>query len=138
MEQMTAHQVPIKVRFYELDPYNHLNHAAYIQYFEVARIELLAEIGVTLPEMMADGLMIVVTDIATRFLGSARSGDEVVVETELIEARRVTARWRQRIMLGEEVLATQEVRAAITDLDGRPRRFPSELIEALERFRLES
>lgn len=135
---MTAHQVPIKVRFYELDPYNHLNHAAYIQYFEVARIELLAEIGVTLPEMMADGLMIVVTDIATRFLGSARSGDEVVVETELIEARRVTARWRQRIMLGEEVLATQEVRAAITDLDGRPRRFPTELIEALERFRLES
>lgn len=135
---MTAHQVPIKVRFYELDPYNHLNHAAYIQYFEVARIELLAEIGVTLPEMMADGLMIVVTDIATRFLGSARNGDEVVVETELIEARRVTARWRQRIMLGEEVLATQEVRAAITDLDGRPRRFPTELIEALERFRLES
>jgi acyl-CoA thioester hydrolase len=135
---MTAHQVPIKVRFYELDPYNHLNHAAYIQYFEVARIELLAEIGVTLPGMMEDGLMIVVTDIATRFLGSARSGDEVVVETELIEARRVTARWRQRIMLGEEVLATQEVRAAMTDLDGRPRRFPTALLEALERFRLES
>jgi len=135
---MTAHQVPIKVRFYELDPYNHLNHAAYIQYFEVARIELLAEIGVTLPGMMEDGLMIVVTDIATRFLGSARSGDEVVVETELIEARRVTARWRQRIMLGEEVLATQEVRAAITDLEGRPRRFPTTLLEGLERFRLES
>ena len=135
---MAAHRIPIKVRFYELDPYNHLNHSAYIQYFEVARIELLAEIGYTLPGMMADGLMIVVTDIETRFLGSARSGDEVVVETELIEARRVTARWQQRLVLGEEVLATQEVRAAMTDLDGRPRRFPTALLEALERFRLES
>lgn len=135
---MAAHRIPIKVRFYELDPYNHLNHSAYIQYFEVARIELLAEIGYTLPGMMADGLMIVVTDIETRFLGSARSGDEVVVETELIEARRVTARWHQRLVLGEEVLATQEVRAAMTDLDGRPRRFPTALLEALERFRLES
>jgi acyl-CoA thioester hydrolase len=135
---MAAHRIPIKVRFYELDPYNHLNHSAYIQYFEFARIELLAEIGYTLPGMMADGLMIVVTEIATRFLGSARSGDEVVVETELIEARRVTARWQQRMVLGEEVLATQEVRAAMTDLDGRPRRFPTALLEALERFRLES
>jgi len=40
-----AHRYPIKVRFYELDPYNHLNHASYVQYFEVGRVELLESIG---------------------------------------------------------------------------------------------
>ena len=41
-----AHRYPIKVRFYELDPYNHLNHASYVQYFEVGRVELLESIGI--------------------------------------------------------------------------------------------
>lgn len=134
---MAAHQTRIKVRFYELDPYNHLNHSVYIQYFEVGRIELLAGIGYTLAGMMEDGLMIVVTDITTRFLGAARSGDEVVVETELVEARRVTSRWRQRILLGDGALATQELGAAITDLSGRPRRFPPNLLEALAPYRVD-
>ena len=131
------HRHPIKVRFYELDPYNHLNHSVYIQYFEVGRIELLGEIGYSLPEMMERGRMIVVSEIHTRFLRAAESGDEVVVETEVVESRRVSARWRQRILLGDEVLATQEVRAAMTDLAGRPQRFPAELTEALSPYRSE-
>lgn len=135
MERMTAHQTRIKVRFYELDPYNHLNHSAYIQYFEVGRIELLAGLGYTLPEMLEEGRMIVVTDIRTRFLKAASAGDEVTVETELVETRRVTASWRQRILLGDVVLATQDVRAAITDLDGRPQRFPQALLESLAVYR---
>lgn len=132
---MTAHRTRIKVRFYELDPYNHLNHSAYIQYFEVGRIELLAELGYTLPEMLEEGRMIVVTDIQTRFLKAASAGDEVTVETELVETRRVTATWHQRILLGDVVLATQDVRAAITDLAGRPQRFPDTLLEALTVYR---
>lgn len=132
---MTAHRTRIKVRFYELDPYNHLNHSSYIQYFEVGRIELLAELGYTLPAMLEEGRMIVVTDIQTRFLKAASAGDEVTVETELVETRRVTATWRQRILLGDEVLATQDVRAAITDLGGRPQRFPETLLESLAVYR---
>jgi acyl-CoA thioester hydrolase len=132
---MAPHRTRIKVRFYELDPYNHLNHSAYIQYFEVGRIELLEKIGYSLPEMMERGRMIVVSEIQTRFLRAAESGDEVVVETEVVESRRVSARWRQRILLGDEVLATQEVRAAMTDLAGRPQRFPPELTEALAPYR---
>lgn len=132
---MAPHRTHIKVRFYELDPYNHLNHSAYIQYFEVGRIELLGEIGYSLPAMMEQGRMIVVTEIHTRFLKAAESGDEVVVETEVVETRRASARWRQRIQLGDELLATQEVKAAMTDLAGRPQRFSPELTEALAPYR---
>ena len=42
---MTAHRTTIRVRFYELDPYNHVNHSVYVSYFESARVELLAEAG---------------------------------------------------------------------------------------------
>ena len=131
------HRTEIRGRFYELDPYNHVNHSAYIQYFEVARIELLREIGWDLVEMKDRGMMIVVTDINTRFLASAGSGDELVVETEVFEVRRVTTRWRQRLLRDDQVLAVQELGAAVTNLVGRPVRFPETLVAELDAFLVE-
>ncbi len=130
-----AYETRIKVRFYELDPYNHLNHSAYIQYFETARIELLQDSGYDLVGMMETGMMIVVTDIQTRFFASAVTGDELLVETEVLEFKRVTSTWRQRLFRGEELIASQDLRAALLDLEGRPMRFPPEMIDALEPYR---
>jgi acyl-CoA thioester hydrolase len=129
-----AHKTRIRVRFYELDPYNHVNHSVYIQYFETARIELLREAGLSLPEMMRGGLMIVVSEIHTKFLGPAEDGDELTIESEILEVKRVTARWRQRIVRDGAVIATQELRAAVVTADGRPTRFPDSMIEALEPY----
>ena len=125
------HRHPLKVRFYELDPYNHVNHAAIIQYFEVGRVELLELIGFGLDSMSAGGHHIVVTSVETRFLRSAGPRDELVVETEVSEVRRATSTWRQRLLRGDEVIASQLIRAAITDVEGRPTRMPSELRTAL-------
>jgi acyl-ACP thioesterase len=40
-----VHTTSVKVRFYELDPYDHVNHTNYFAYFETARIEYLSELG---------------------------------------------------------------------------------------------
>lgn len=129
-----THRFPIRVRFYELDPYSHVNHAVYVQYFEAARIELLREAGLTLQGMMDDGVMIVVSDIATRFIRSAAADDELVVETEVIEFKRVTSRWHQRLLRGDEVIVEQELGAAVTNLKGRPIRFPREMVDQLRPY----
>ncbi len=129
-----THRFPIRVRFYELDPYSHVNHAVYVQYFEAARIELLREAGLTLQGMMDDGVMIVVTDIATRFIRSAQADDELVVETEVLEFKRVTSRWQQRLLRGGQVIVEQELGAAVTSLEGRPIRFPAEMVDQLSPY----
>ena len=129
-----THRFPIRVRFYELDPYSHVNHAVYVQYFEAARIELLREAGLTLQGMMDDGVMIVVTDIATRFIRSAQADDELVVETEVLEFKRVTSRWHQRLLRGGEVIVEQELGAAVTNLEGRPIRFPAAIVDQLSPY----
>ena len=128
------HAHDIKVRFYELDPYNHLNHSAYVQYFEVARIELLEHVGFGMAQLSERGFHIVVTGIRTRFLASAHAGDTVTVETEVGEIRRVTAQWRQRMRRGDTVLATQLVDAAFTTTDGRPTRIPEGFATELAPF----
>ncbi|GMQ86032.1 MAG: thioesterase family protein [Acidimicrobiia bacterium] len=133
-----AHRLDIDVRFYELDPYNHVNHAVYIQYFETARITVLADAGYTLQGMMDDGVMILVTRIDTRFLKPATGGDRLVVETEVVGYTRVMTNWRQRLLRGDEVLVKQELSAAVTNLEGRPLRFPQHMIEALRPYQVPS
>ena len=128
---MAVHEMNIRVRFGELDPYNHVNHAVYISYFEAARVELLMEAGYSLGQMRADGHSIVVSEINTKFLGMAEELDDLTVETEVLEFRRVTSTWRQRIMRGDEVIATQDLRAALITNEGKPVRFPEEMVEAM-------
>ena len=130
------HRFEVDVRFYELDPYNHVNHATYLQYFETARIALLADAGYTMQGMLDDGLMFVVTEIQSKFVKPAEEGDRLVVETELVEFSRVTSIWRQRLMRGDEVMVRQEVQGAITNLAGRPIRFPDAMKEDLARYQV--
>ena len=133
-----AHRLDIDVRFYELDPYNHVNHAVYIQYFETARIAVLADAGYTLQGMMEDGVLILVTQIDTKFLKPASGGDHLVVETEVLGYTRVMTNWRQRLLRGDEVLVDQKLSAAVTNLEGRPLRFPRAMIEALRPYQVSS
>jgi len=121
----------VKVRFYELDPYGHLNHSVYVQLFEVGRIELLDQAGLGLHDLAADGFRFIVTRITTKFLASAVAGDNLVIETEVLELRRASSRWGQRLIRGDTVLATQEVTAAVTGANGRPTRFPAEMAARL-------
>ena len=126
-----SHTTTIDVRFYELDPYGHVNHSVYIQYFEVARVEWLSAIGYPLEELQADGIQIVVTELETRFHGSAGSGDRLTVRSELEDLRRASMSFRQQIRRGEDLLVEQRITAAITNLAGRPTRVPAELAAAL-------
>ena len=128
---MPAHRFDLKVRFYELDPYGHLNHSAYVQFFETGRVELLEEVGLDLEPLAARGYRFVVNRIETSFDRPVRAGETITVETEVVEFRRASSVWRQRLLRGDEVVARQQLRAAITNAGGRPVRVPTEVAQAL-------
>jgi acyl-CoA thioester hydrolase len=134
------HLHPVKVRFYELDPYGHLNHSVYVQLFETGRIELLEEAGLGLHDLESAGFRFVVSQISTKFLASAVGGDALIVETEVLEIRRASSLWGQRILRldtesgANQVLATQDVVAAVTGTNGRPTRFPASMIDRLSPY----
>ena len=128
---MAAHTTSIRVRFYELDPYDHVNHTNYFAYFETARIEFLSALGFGLDVLKERGWQLVVVEIKARFLVAARYGDELTIETAVAEVGRVKSTWHQQMSRGEEQVATLEVTAAFTDLEGKPRRIPDEFAEAI-------
>ena len=125
-----SHVTEIRVRFYELDPYNHVNHTNYLAYFETARVEYLTDVGYGMDVMKERGFQIVVVDLHARFLAAAGLRDVLIVTTSVLEIGRVTSTWGQEMTRGEEKIAALEVKAAITDLSGRPRRVPEEFAAA--------
>ncbi len=128
------HRFRVKVRFSELDPYDHVNHTFYLTYCETARIELLDEVGWGMSRLEEQGRRIVVTDMVARFLAAASLGDELTIETSVIEIRRATSRWRQRILRADQGIFDLEVGAAVLDMRGRPARFPAGFAEALAAY----
>ncbi len=121
----------VEVRFYELDPYNHLNHSVYLSYCEVGRIEALDRRGIGMQELDDRGYRVMVVDLAARFLGPAVAGDRLDVVTRVVKIRRAGHDWRHSIERKGRVLFTAEVRAAMTDRSGRPVRVPDFVVEAL-------
>jgi acyl-CoA thioester hydrolase len=126
-----VHTTSVKVRFYELDPYDHVNHTNYFSYFETARIEYLSELGLGLDYLKREGFQFVVVELNARFQAAARYGQELVIHTWMEDIGRVKSTWRQVMHRESEVVASVVVISALTDLDGRPRRIPQEVAERM-------
>jgi acyl-CoA thioester hydrolase len=122
---MIEHATTIVVRFGDLDPYDHVNHARYFTYFESARIELLEEMGFGMDVMKSQGFQIVLVEVTARFHKPALLHDRLTIETAVLEVGRSTTRWRQQAKRGSELIASLEVRAAFTDAGGAPVRAPA-------------
>jgi len=127
-----AHHTTVKVRWSELDPYQHVNHAVYLTYLEAARIEALADLGFGMDRLMENDRQIVVTDMQLKFLRSAVDGDVLDIATSVLKIGRASTSWRQVISIGDVSYVTAILTGAITDLDGRPRRLPDGFAHALE------
>lgn len=129
-----VHTTLLKVRFYELDPYDHVNHTVYFSYFQTARIEYLSESGFGLDQMKKQGWQLVLVEAKARFLAAVRYGEELTIHAWVNETGRVKSVWEQVMLRGDEELAHLQVMAAFTDLGGKPRRVPEEFEAHLSRL----
>lgn len=131
---MSGHRTSITVRFADLDPWGHVNHARYFSYFESARIELLDEIGFGIMRMGETGRQIVLVELTAKFLAASNLHDVLDVTTRVESVQRATSNWHQEAHRGDELVATLDIRCAFTDLDGRPARPPEGFMEAIGRY----
>lgn len=124
----------LRVRFHELDPYGHVNHGVYLNYFETARIDVLDHLGIGLEVLRDRGLHLVVVEAKLRFRAPATAGDVLRVETALTRLRPASSWWHQRLVRAEPdgevtLVAEGEVRAATADRSGRPTATPRDLLD---------
>lgn len=132
LRTMPAHETHHRVRFHELDPYDHVNHAMYVTYFEIGRVDALDTVALGLDELKLDGFHFVVTAIEVRFRKAATAGDDLAILTGVGSFARASTAWHQEIRRGTDLIATAEVTVAVTDRTGRPIRPPTFVLERLQ------
>jgi len=121
------HVAKLTVRSYELDSYNHVNNAVYLQYLEFARIEYLRAIGFDYPGLYEAGYFLFVTHIDIRYKSPARLFDELSIEVEPIKLGKVSGTFRQRIVNQKgDLCAEADVSWGCVDTTGRPTKIPDE------------
>jgi len=93
----------VRVRYAETDQMGVVYHANYLVWFEVGRVELMREMGVTYRDMEQDeGAMIPVVEVTARYMAPARYDDVLIVRTSVAGVRSPVVRLRYVILRAED------------------------------------
>jgi acyl-CoA thioester hydrolase len=93
------HTTEVKVRFSELDPYGHVNHAIYLTYLETARVDALDSLGLSLERLRSEGFHLIVVEVAVRFHAPARHGDVLAVDDVSVDIERAESTMREGLAI---------------------------------------
>lgn len=128
------HSAKMSVRSYELDSYNHVNNAVYLNYLEYGRMEFLKAIGFDYEGLVNAGYYLYVTHIDIRYKASARLFDELSIEVESVKLGKVSGTFHQTISNQRgEICAEADVSWGCVDRTGKPSKIPAEfMVEGLE------
>ena len=81
---MYNHQTQIRVRYSETDRMNYVYYGNYAQYFEVARVEALRNLGISYKELEeVDGVMLPVLDYQISFKKPAFYDEVLTIKTKI-------------------------------------------------------
>jgi acyl-CoA thioester hydrolase len=84
--------VELEVRFHDVDMVGVVWHGHYLRYFENARWALMNQLGYGLERMLESGYGWPIVELHTRYLNTARFGEQLRVRASLIE-------WEARLAL---------------------------------------
>jgi len=127
------HVLPVRIYYEDTDFTGVVYHANYLRYFERGRSDFLRLAGVDHRMLLErpDPAAFAVTKIAVEYKRAARVDDALLVRTTYDSIKGPRLMISQRIFREGDLIATAAVEAACIALDGRPRRPPAGLVEAL-------
>lgn len=123
-----GHRISVRVYYEDTDFSGVVYHASYLRFMERGRTELIRALGIEQRELF-DGdaaLGFAVRRMLIDFVRPAVMDDLLTVETRPTLARGATMELDQRVLRGEEVLVTAQVKVACVG-GGKARRIPDVL-----------
>ena len=130
-----THFLPVRVYYEDTDFTGAVYHANLLKFMERGRSESLRAAGIDHVSLAQrdEPLAFAVRRINISFLKPARIDDALVVQTSYEEVAGARIRGRQRVLRGEELLVEASIEIACISLEGKPRRLPGDIAEALRK-----
>lgn len=125
-------QIEIRVRFAETDAQGIAHHAAYLVWFETARIEYLRRFNGGYPGLREQGVEATTSEVYVRYRQPAAFDDRLIVYVRCTELRGARFRFEYAVERGAETVAEGWTGHACVDASTlRPTRVPQWLVEAI-------
>jgi acyl-CoA thioester hydrolase len=122
----------VRVRFAETDAQGVAHNAAYLVWFEVARVAYLEEYAGGYPALRARGIEALVLEAHVRYRRPARFDDRLRLYAGITELRGARFRFDYAVARGDEEIADGWTAHACVDARSfRPVRVPGWLVEAV-------
>lgn len=126
----TEHRFPVHVYFEDTDLSGIVYHANYLRFFERARSDMLARVGIDQRAAIEDGTgAYAVTQMDIKWKSPAKLGDDLLVVSKVTNVRAASCFIQQAVMRGDDILCEATVTAALLSPEGRPVRQPADWIE---------
>jgi acyl-CoA thioester hydrolase len=127
-----VHVLPLRVYYEDTDAAGMVYYANYLRFIERARTDMLRLAGVNHNEMLTrDDLFFTVHRCEVDYLAPARLDDELEVHTRLLRVGGATLMAEQIVKRDGDDLVRSQVRVACISREGRPRRLPGQVRDAL-------
>jgi len=128
---VTVHE---KVRFVETDAMGVVHHSNYFRWFEMGRVEFLKQAGISLNELIAEGILFPITNVECKYRASAKFDDHILIETQPAELTAVKMIFHYKIMREADglLLATGQTQNVFTNMQGKIIKLPSDYVNKLK------
>ena len=131
-----VHRIRIRVYYEDTDAAGIVYHAAYLEFAERARTEMLRCLGLDHVTLRARfGLVFTVRRCAIDYRAPARLDDLLEIQTRMVRLGGASLELEQRVLRATQLLAVLELRLAVLGKDLRAARLPGRLIDAFEQLR---
>lgn len=101
---LTKGQTKLRVRYGETDQMGYCYYGNYAQFFEVGRVELLRNLGLSYKKLEEQGIMLPVLDYTVKYIRPALYDDLLTITTKIVEVKGARVYFEYEIHNEEEVL----------------------------------
>jgi len=124
MTAIPSHQIQVRVRYQETDGQRRVHHANYLNYFEVARTEMLRASGVTYRELEDAGVFLVVSEATCSYKAPADYDDLLTIRTWIEKAGGASLRHGYEVVRDATIIARGTTVVVCVDREGKVQRMP--------------
>ena len=107
MDQKNANKrfsTKLRVRYSETDKMGFCYYGNYAQYFEVARVEALRELGIVYKNLEENGILLPVTEFHVRYKQAARYDEILEIKTQITKLQGTRITFQYEVRNEEDVL----------------------------------
>lgn len=128
---MVTTETFVRVRYSETDQMGVVYYGNYAQYYEVGRVELLRELGMSYRALEESGTMLPVLQLECKYIRPAKYDDKLKVVTKITELPNTRIRFKHEIFNEDDVLLNVgSVTLVFVNMEtNRPQRAPQSVLD---------